>query len=287
MAKTIDAGFLLLRQNLEITDLQATTISTRQGNVRDAIKAEFDTLSDFLTGSYKRDTMIAPLKKADVDIMFALDPKYHKEFTARALLDKAKRALKKAYPNTPEISRSGQAVTITFTDFAVDVVVGFNRSGGGYLIANSITDSYLSTDPTKHVDLWTASNAKHNSMLKPLLKMLKGWNRENGDQFRSFHLEAVCRQVFESLTIASYPSAAQQFFKGAQAYIDSGLNDPAGYGDDLGRYMTQTTKDGVKSRLSTAETRASAAINYATAGKIEDAYERWRLVFGSYFPVYG
>lgn len=231
--------------------------------------------------------MIAPLKKSDVDIMFVLDSKYFKEFTARAVLDKAKRALKKKYPDTPAISRSGQAVTITFTDFAIDVVVGFHRSGGGYLIANSITDSYLSTDPTKHVELWVAANAKHAGMLKPLMKMLKAWNRENGDLLRSFHLEALCRQIFESYTISTFPSAALQLFKSAQPLIDSGISDPAGFGDNLASYMTQAMKDGVKSRLSSAETRSTAGISFAAAGKIEDAFGRWRLIFGSYFPAYG
>jgi phage gp36-like protein len=56
MAKTIDEGFEELRSNLEITDLQEKTVSTRQKNVRKALEDDFDILDSFLTGSYRRST---------------------------------------------------------------------------------------------------------------------------------------------------------------------------------------------------------------------------------------
>lgn len=61
MPTTIPQGFAKLCSNLEISDLQAQTVSTRQQNVRDVVAADFSVLTSFLTGSYKRNTMIAPL----------------------------------------------------------------------------------------------------------------------------------------------------------------------------------------------------------------------------------
>src|SRR5947199_6064090 len=72
MSRTVAQGFDELRSRLEITDLQASTVSTRQQNVRDAVKKELVALDDFLTGSYMRNTMIAPLSDADIDIFFVL-----------------------------------------------------------------------------------------------------------------------------------------------------------------------------------------------------------------------
>lgn len=63
MATTINLGFQKLRENLEITSLQSGTVSTRHTNVRNAVREELTVLSDFLTGSYIRNTMIAPLAK--------------------------------------------------------------------------------------------------------------------------------------------------------------------------------------------------------------------------------
>src|SRR5580658_6979829 len=137
MAKTIDEGFRVLRQNLQITDLQAETVSTRQTYMRAALDDDFSILETFLTGSYRRNTMIAPLKEADVDIFVVLDPYYYQGAGQTSLLNDVRVALRKTYPTTPRISPDGQAVTITFTDFKVDVVPGFYRKGGGYLIPDS------------------------------------------------------------------------------------------------------------------------------------------------------
>lgn len=127
MAKTIPAGFELLRGNLEITELQATTVSTRQTNIRTAVGQRLTVLTSFLSGSYKRSTMIAPLKSSDVDVFVVLHPQYYNASTPAGLLDKVRTVLLETYPNTPKISRNGQAVTVTFTDFTVDVVPVFYR----------------------------------------------------------------------------------------------------------------------------------------------------------------
>ncbi len=285
MPKAIKAGFDELQARLTISDLQTSTISTRQSNVRDAVRSEFKTLDDFLTGSYARSTMIAPLADADIDIFFVLDPAYYKKYSATALLDRTRTVLLRTYTKTPAISRSGQAVTITFSDFKVDVVMGYYRAEGGYLIANSITDQYLATDPKKHVELWSASNKEHSGMLVPLLKMLKGWNRKNGELLRSFHLETMCRAAYKGGTIGNYPGAVKEFFRVASAFLS--VVDPAGYGGDVGAYLSKSDREGVVSRFETALKRTTDALDYDSGGKVEAAYERWRLVFGDYFPAYG
>lgn len=113
------------KSNLEVTGLQQSTISARQQNVRNAMGRGYTVLDSFLTGSYSRSTMIAPLSKADVDIFIILDPSYYSLNGQASLLDSVRATLLKTWSQTPKISRNGQAVTITFTDFKVDVVPGF------------------------------------------------------------------------------------------------------------------------------------------------------------------
>ncbi len=98
MATTIIQSFLQLKANLEITGLQQQTVSTRQRNVRDAITTDLTVLDTFLTGSYRRSTMISPLKDADVDVFVVLDSSYFKQDGQAWLLDKVKTTLKKTYP---------------------------------------------------------------------------------------------------------------------------------------------------------------------------------------------
>lgn len=61
MPTTINAALQQFKRNIEITELQASTVSTRQQNVRQAVESEMKVLDTFLTGSYMRDTLIAPL----------------------------------------------------------------------------------------------------------------------------------------------------------------------------------------------------------------------------------
>lgn len=103
MPTTLNAGFAQLRANLEITDLQASTVSTRQKNVREAVEAELTVLSSFLVGSYSRNTMIGPLKEADIDIFTVLSAEYFSKYRPAVLLDRLRTALLKTYPTTPKI----------------------------------------------------------------------------------------------------------------------------------------------------------------------------------------
>jgi hypothetical protein len=288
MATTIAQGFAKLQENLQITDLQEGTVDTRQRNVREAAERELKVLSSFVTGSYRRSTHIAPLSKADIDIFVVLDPCYYTADGYANLIDRVKRVLKQTYPSTPEISRNGQAVTITFTDFKVDVVPAFHRQGGGYLIPDTIMKRWISTDPTQHVAIWNAANLTHLFQLVPVMRMMKQWNRAHSALLRSFHLETLTLQVLTNVRISDLPSAARFVFDKAREACKYVVNDPAGYGGDIGAYLDTPEKTAeVIKRFETAYTQAAEAERLANANKIPDALGKWRMVFGDMFPAYG
>lgn len=294
MATTIQQSFKKFRENLEITDLQAETVSMRQQNVRDVVANELTVEDDFLTGSYSRNTMIAPLNEADVDIFIVLNSKYFHNYNngengeQGGLIDRVKRVLLKTYSKTPDISRNGQAVTIRFSDFVVDVVPGFKRQGGGYLIPNSITNEWISTDPKKHVEIMSSANKAHNGDLIPLLKMIKCWNRNHSKFFRSFHLEVLALEILNNVTITDFPSGVRYYFDKAREKVKLKNLDPAGYGGDIGKYInTQEKIDDAVSKFQLAYDRALKAEDYATRGYTKLAVDMWIKIFGNYFPTYG
>lgn len=293
MAFSISEAFLKFKSNLEITDLQTSTVSLRQTNVRAAVEKGMSVKSSFLTGSYKRHTMIAPLNEADVDIFVVLDNSYYYHYNGKnggqaGLLDYLKRTLLKTYTRTPDIGRNGQAVTIHFTDFIVDVVPSFYRSGGGYIIPNSIRQEWISTDPNKHVELISSANQANNYKLVPLIKMIKAWNRNGGSFFNSFHLEALALQIMNTVEISDYPSGARYYFDKGRYLITQQNPDPAGYGGDIGKYIDTPDKlNTAVTKFESAYNRAFKAEDFAKNGYISKAIEQWRLIFGNYFPIYG
>ncbi len=287
MALTVAEGFRQFQQNLEISDLQASTVSTRQRNIRDAVEEELNVIDSFLAGSYMRNTLIAPLASADLDVFVLLEPEYWSADGQANLLDRVKRVLRKTYPKTPEISRNGQAVTIRFTDFRVDVVPTFHRKGGGYLIPDSRRTRWIPTDPKAHIKLWANANRAHQGDLVPLMKMIKSWNKGR-DVMGSFALETVTLKVLDGITITDFSSGVRYVFDKARQTVAAKIADPAGYADDVAPDITVGTRmDAVVSAFGKAYTRAAAAEEFVRKGNIEAAYGRWRLIFGDYFPAYG
>lgn len=293
MATTVPQAFLILRERLEITGLQKSTVSTRQSNVREVMEAGFTVVDSFLTGSYARSTMISPLTEADVDICVVLDAKYFHHYNGQnggqaGLLDLVRQTLRRTYTRTPDISRNGQAVTVRFEDFVVDVVPAFARQGGGYLIPNSLTRSWLETDPGKHVQIFSDANSAHQGDFIPLVKMIKGWNKSHGRHFRSFHLEVLALEILNGVVISDMPSGVRFVFDKARQAVARKNLDPAGYGDDVGKYISGREKiEEAVAKFQTAFERSARAEESANRGYVRDAIETWGTVFGDYFPAYG
>jgi hypothetical protein len=289
MPFTLADSFQRFKSNLEITDLQTTTVSIRQQTIRKVLANDFQMIEDFLTGSYARSTMISPLSEADIDIFVCLHPTYFNAFNGgpAGLLDRVKTSLRKTYTTTPNISRNGQAITIRFSDFVVDVVVGFKRNFDGYIIANAVNNFWLETDPKKHVEIFSQANKAHRGELVPLIKMIKSWNKSNGSFFRSFHLEALALEALNNVTITDYPSGLRFFFQKAQSLVRGKNTDPAGYGDDIGRYITQATVDEASRKFQGAFNSAAAAEQYANRNQVKQALEIWRHLIPNHFPAYG
>ena len=288
MATTITQSFAEFKSNLEITGLQAETVSTRQNNVRDAIKKDFEVLESFLTGSFSRSTMITPLNQSDIDIFAVLKTQHYRSDGQAYLLDKVKNTLIKTYPKSPKVSRNGQAVTITFKDFTVDIIPAFYRQGGGYLIPNTISNKWISTDPKQHIAISSEQNKIHNGTLVPMVKMIKCWNKSINYWFGSFHLEVMAQQIFNGVTISDYPSGVRYFFDKGREHVTKKNPDPAGYNDDVGSYINTKEKiDEAVSRFTTAYNPTIKAEAFAREGKIQDAVDEWRKIFDNQFPAFG
>jgi hypothetical protein len=226
------------------------------------------------------------VRDADIDVFVVVHPQYFAQNGQSELLDRVKRVITKTYPDS-KISRAGQAVTVRFSDFHVDVVPGFHRQGGGYLIPDAPGRRWIATDPKRHVELWSARNSEKGGRFIPLVKMLKGWNKDNGESLRSFHLECIAYDVMAPYTI-DYPASVRYVLDQARNRVQNGVLDPAGYGGNVGAYLdTQAKKDAVITRLRTAFDLADEAERFAHAGYISIAYAKWRSIFGDYFPAYG
>ena len=289
MARTVLQAFETFKTNLEITTLQTSTVSTRQNNLRSKLGAALPITDTFLTGSYVRDTLIAPLYNADVDVFIVLDDKLRDNTLdgPSNILNKVRRAVSGCYTEATQSSRNGQAITIKFSDFLVDVVPAFKHQVNGYSIPDPAKRSWIRTDPISHITMWSDTNKLQNGRFKPLIKMLKAWNRSSNNSYlHSFHLESMIRSTFRYRLIESYPAACQYFFQNAMNHLV--VDDPSGLGGLLSDYLTSDLASYLATSVSLGDAaKASQTAQYYNhLGNNEVAINQWKSIFGDYFPSY-
>jgi hypothetical protein len=231
--------------------------------------------------------MISPLADADIDIFFILDAGYFNQYKPSGLLQVLRDALQETYSSTPRISRNGQAVTISFTDFLVDAVPAFNRQGGGYLIGDMHTEKWISTDPKVHNKIITDANTSHNGDLVPLVKMIKGWNRAKKDPFRGFYLELLTLAILDGVKISDFPSGVRFVLDKGREKVKYTIADPAGFGDQIGGLNNASTVQDAVAVFEQSYNTAIRAEQFTSAQNVAAAINEWRKIFGDYFPAYG
>ncbi|WP_316169006.1 MULTISPECIES: hypothetical protein [unclassified Bradyrhizobium] len=133
-----------------------------------------------------------------------------------------------------------------------------------------------------------AANKTHNGNLVPIIKMLKSWNKSHSYLLRSFHLEVLALEVFDNIRIDDFPSGIRFFFDKARAKVAGQNFDPAGFGDDIGRYINTPQKlQEIQTRLENGFRQAVEAENYASKGNVPSAVAQWRKIMPNHFPAYG
>jgi hypothetical protein len=229
--------------------------------------------------------MISPLAAADVDLFCILDPAYYAPSGQAALLEWVRNVLRETYTKTPSISPSGQAVTIRFQDFAVEVVPAFYRKGGGFLIPSANEGRWIESDPKVHEEFMAQANASHGGKLVPLIKMIKAWNRNAGGRLQSFYVELMVESILRGLRIVNYPSAAAYVLAHAQERVRFKMLDPAGLDEGQVNGIIRGGVSDAASAVSAAYHLALEAERLRLANQDARAKELWRRVFGDPFPA--
>jgi hypothetical protein len=294
MATTVEQAFRQFSSNLEIRDRQIGLVSDRRRNVVSALRRELSLLQDEpskLIGSYDRHTLTRYLSEADVDVMVILhyghnEGWYTPSGTTRAL-DRFKAILDSAYPSTSK-RRDRNCIRMEFSEFKLDVVPTFRWRGGYYKIPDSVRQEWVDTNPLAFAEKITQVNTRMDRTFVPLIKMVKGWNREVGWPIQSFHLECMMHDHFRHHVQGyTYPSMLTLFFEALPGYLSRPSYDPV-MGDRVDTYLDNNA---TVTRRHVAMLRATAAVAAARAAS-QDSYAptaitKWKSLMGTFFPTYG
>ncbi len=294
MATTVKTAFSEFKTNLEITDRQTTLVATRRANVVQALAAQLTLhpTSSLVIGSWDRQTLMRYLSEGDVDVMVVLNYGVHKDWdnadgTVKAL-DKFKSILQATYPNTT-LRRDRNCITMQFSEFRLDVVPAFKIDTGYYKIPDSVRRAWLSTDPIAFASRMTDVNKTLDGAFIPLVKMVKGWNRQQGWPIKSFHLECLMYERYRTYTQGyTYSSMLKVFFENLAGQLSSSVFEPV-QGDRVDGYLDEGSP--TKRSLAIAKARLAATAS-AEALADEDKYPsvaigEWRTLLGEFYPTYG
>lgn len=180
---------------------------------------------------------------------------------------------------------------MSFSEFKLDVVPAFKYDGGYYGIPDSVRQLWLRTDPFKFAEKITNVNSIMNGTFVPLIKMVKGWNRNVGWPIKSFHLECMMQHHYQSYTQSyTYSSTLKRFFEYLPSYLYGASYDPA-TGERVDTYLDnyaalETRRQTAIRKAQSAATASAEAFSYEETDR-EKSIRKWKTLMGDFFPSYG
>lgn len=260
--------------------------------------------SYFLTGSYRRHTMIRPPK--DVDLFIVLDSGEYQDselndlITPKALITKLKDVLEDIFSenNEIEIEKQRHSVTVKYSDnFSIDVIPAFETDDGkAYKIPDIETGEsgrYIISNPKIHYEyinkinkLTEAGGKKRFKRIVRLLKFVKRKKfNEKPTKVRSFHFELLAAKIIGTTKINSYAEGIASFFSKAGEYFNKpSIEDPANNNNMVDDYLDDLdsqAKDSIKSELLNLSRISNKAIEMENPGDDEKAIEEWKKIFST------
>lgn len=222
MAWDLEPELRGLVRGVEPTPAQKSGAVRSQNYLRELLKTgQFgDRIVDtYLTGSYARDTAIAPLD--DVDVVVVVDPAgwrsgfLFEKPAPEKILQSFASAIRYRYPlSSLRVQRRSICLSLNHLD--IDVVPAISVAGqpGRIEIPDGDAGEWIVSAPKIHTAIATEINQRQGGLFKPLVKLLKSWNSELPQtvKLKSFAIETIAGTVFGRIALPSLQDGLRLFF---------------------------------------------------------------------------
>lgn len=288
MGYTATTCFDELLSDLRLTPTQKSIADGRIEHLKTFFPTAFHMAREvWATGSYARDTVIRWHRDVDVMAIVASDywPTYEPD--SSKFVYRVRDKLNDEYPNT-KVSSQGISVRVAAGEgIEVDVVPGFDRQGGGFLIPNGL-GGWTSTNPPFHSTMARDLNVKLDFRFKPLVRLMKAWNEANGRPLTSIHIELLLNTMWNGESVVpAWPQAVQQSLLWMPIWLKHSFQDPWSAGGFIDRRLTSDQRAKALAMVDADTDTARQALRLTQEGKHREANEAWQKVFRHKFPAYG
>ena len=247
-----------------ITDNKLDSITPGKAELRElnflneqlqsAVSRELHIDGRHMIGSSVKGTMIVDPNRRDVDVMLVFNHEAHGNWLNQEqgpynCLNRIKESLKRDTRFFgAQISIDGNAVTVKLGDRKVDIVPAFtNPNGRGFLIPETTSGmKWIKTDPRISDRVLDITDKNHNGLARPLIRIVKDWNKRNGRLLKSAHIESMVVQHFnnrEPDNKKNLHAHLYEFFYRLPDYLrEDNIRDPA-TDERVGGYLNQDNRD--------------------------------------------
>ncbi|MBX9964168.1 MAG: hypothetical protein K2Y35_14000 [Burkholderiales bacterium] len=174
----------------------------------------------YLSGSYRRNTAISPIR--DIDVIFVIDPRcwpaamlgFADKPNPSTVLKSFARVLRDEYKTSSTFSQA-RSLRLELAHVHIDCVPAVEIPGSDIVwIGSRRDDSWTKSSPKRHHAALTAANAANDKLLVPLVKLLKRWNSglPGTAHVRSFVVETLAVTLFSQVRMCSLEDGTMLFF---------------------------------------------------------------------------
>lgn len=286
---TVPQAMADLMTAIEPNDAEREKASKQQQNLRAALDEHLALKATYLSGSYRRRTLIRPVD--DIDLLVVLDHDKHSigldAAGARRALDLVEAALRKAYPKT-EMVRHDRCIQLKFsgTGIGFDVVPVIQLTEHEFYIPDTRRGKWITTNPREVERLVTEANKRSDGYLVPLVKLLKAWKDAADAPVRGFHLEAMAYHQLVGIPADEREGLAFLLGELATA-IWSNCPDIWPMGEAADATLSQADRTKAASMLAAAASDAQRALKAEREDRPDDAHAIWYRLFGDRYPETG
>ncbi len=272
--------------NLAIRNTE--TISLRYGELTSALNKHFrdtesNTANTLQVGSFGRKTGIHGI--SDLDMLYIM-PRHkwasYEDDGQLKLLQDTKAAILKRYPTT-KVRVDRLVVTVTYTNFHVEVQPVFEQDDGSYLYPDTNDGGrWKTTKPREEMEAVADMDAVKNSNLRRLSKMIRAWRNKHGFAMGGLLVDTLAYKFLESTSYYDtksylyYDNLSRDFFE----YL-SELPEQSEYAAPGSRQRVR-----VKKKFQKKAKKAHRLCLEAIAAEGQNGVnDKWKKVYGRPFPA--
>jgi hypothetical protein len=266
------------------------TISLRYGELTAALNKKFretesKTANVLQVGSFGRNTGIDGI--SDLDMLYVM-PKgeweNYKDGRQLKLLQDAKSAVLARYPAT-DVRVDRLVVTVTYTDFHVEIQPVFEQDDGSYKYPDTKNEgSWKITKPREEMEAFSKMDDAKNLNLKRLCKMARAWKNKHGLEMSGLLSDTLAYNFLESTeeydtrSYLYYDLLSRDFFEYLYELPEQDHYAAPGSGQRV-RVRKKFQRKAKKAY------RLCVAAIEAQEKSYKNVNEKWRKVYGRQFPA--